>query len=358
METIGILALNPGSTSTKIAVYHSANPVFVKTIRHTNEELSQFEKITDQFQFRKDIILKHLAEADIKLEKIKAVVGRGGLLKPIHSGVYPVNEAMKRDLINSPFGEHASNLGGLIADDLARSLPDAKAYIADPVVVDELEDIARFSGHPLFKRISIFHALNHKAIARSHAKSIMRKYEDLNLIIVHLGGGISVGAHRKGQVVDVNQALDGSGPFSPERAGTLPSGDLARLCFSGKYTLKEVMKMIKGEGGMVAFLGTNNAYDAEMKAIAGDEFATAVFKAMAYQVSKEVGAMFAVLRGEVDAILITGGIANSKWFVNDIIDRVYKMAPTHVYPGEDEMSALALNGLMVLTGEVTPREYI
>jgi butyrate kinase len=357
MDVIGLLTLNPGSTSTKIAVFHSSSPVYVKTIRHSSEELKPFEKITDQFQFRKDVILNQLRDADIKLDVIKAVVGRGGLLKPIPGGVYEVNDAMKRDLFHSPIGEHASNLGGLIAADLAAEIPGARAFIADPVVVDEMEEIARYSGHPLFRRISIFHALNQKAIARKHAASIQRKYEDLNLILVHLGGGISISAHCKGRVIDTNQALDGDGPFSPERSGTLPVGDLVRVCFSGKYTQKEVMKMIKGEGGLVAYTGTNNAYDVEIRAENGDQVSKDAFEAMAYQVCKEIGAMYAVLKGDVDAILITGGIANSKWFINEILNRVEKIAPTHIYPGEDEMEALALNGLRVLNGECEPLIY-
>ncbi len=357
MEDYRILAINPGSTSTKIAVFNGPNPVFVRTISHSTEELSGFEKITDQYNFRKEIIYRQLEEAGIELDGIRAVVGRGGLVKPIPSGVYEVNEAMKADLRNSPMGEHASNLGGLIADDIAKSLPNARAFITDPVVVDELEPHARVSGHPEFERKSIFHALNQKAIARQHAKSIMRKYEDLNLIVVHLGGGISVGAHRKGLVVDVNQALDGEGPFSPERSGTLPSADLVRLCFSGKYTQKEILTMIKGKGGLAAFLGTNSAYEVEQRASAGDEYARFIFEAMAFQVAKAIGAMSTVLKGEVDGILITGGIAHGKWFVNQVIERVYKIGPVHVYPGEDEMRALAINGLMVLKGEIEVKEY-
>jgi butyrate kinase len=352
-----ILAINPGSTSTKIAVYEGEIPFFLKNIKHSTEELEQFDKITDQFQFRKNLILTQLEEAEIPLSSIQIVVGRGGLLKPIESGVYEVNEAMIHDLRNSPLGEHASNLGGLIANNIAHSLKDAKAYIANPVVVDEMDDIARFAGHPKFKRISIFHALNQKAVAREHAKSIMHTYEELNLIVVHLGGGITVGAHRKGRVVDVNQGLDGEGPFSPERSGTLPVGDLVRLCFSGKYSQKQIMKMIKGEGGMAAYLGTNSAYDVEKRAAAGDMEAKQVLEAMAYQVAKEVGAMSTVLRGEVDGILITGGVANSKWFVNLIVERVHKIAPTHVYPGEDEMRALAFNGLRIIRGEADLKVY-
>lgn len=357
MEDFRILAINPGSTSTKIAVFLNDDPLFVKSMNHSNEELSGFDKVTDQHSFRKEIIYKELQEAEIDLSGIRAVVGRGGMLKPISSGVYEVNEAMKFDLYHSKVGDHASNLGGLIADDIAHSLPNARAFIADPVVVDELDDIARISGHPEFSRISIFHALNQKAIARQHAKSVMRKYEDMNLIVVHLGGGITVGAHLKGRVIDVNQGLDGEGPFSPERSGTLPVGDLARLCFSGKYTEKEVLKMIKGNGGLFAHLGTTSAYEVERRAQAGDEHAKFIFDAMAYQVAKTIGSMYPVLRGQVDAILITGGIAHSKWFVNQIIDRVYRIAPTHVYPGEDEMRALAMNGLMVLTGEIEAKEY-
>lgn len=357
MEDFRILAINPGSTSTKIAVFQGNNPVFVRTITHSSEELSKFEKVTDQYAFRKEIIYKQLEEAGVEMESIRAVVGRGGLTKPIPSGVYEVNEAMKQDMANSPMGEHASNLGGFIADDIAKSLPNARAFIADPVVVDELSDLARVSGHPEFSRKSIFHALNQKAIARQHARSIMRKYEELNLIVVHLGGGISIGAHQKGLVVDVNQALDGEGPFSPERSGTLPAADLVRSCFSGKYTQKELLQMIKGKGGMTAFLGTNNAYEVEKRAEAGDEHAKFIFEAMAYQVAKTIGGMSAVLKGEVDGILISGGIAHSKWFVNQVIERVYKIAPVHVYPGEDEMRALAMNGLMVLKGEVEVKEY-
>jgi len=357
MSDILILAINPGSTSTKIAVYNNTKPVFTKSIPHKAEELAGFNKISDQYQFRKDIILKELTQAGIDLNLIKAIVGRGGVVKPIKSGIYLVNEELRRDLMECLYGEHASNLGGLIADDLAKLLPDAKAYIVDPVVVDELDDIARISGHPLLNRISIFHALNQKAVARSHSKSIMRKYEDLNLIVVHLGGGITVGAHKKGKVIDVNQGLDGDGPFSPERSGTLPVGDLIRLCFSGKYTREQVLKMNKGEGGLVAYLGTNNAYEVEQQMIAGDKKAELIYEAMAYQVAKEIGAMSTVLKGEVDAILITGGIAHSSWFVNQIILRVYKIAPVHVYPGEDELHALAISGLMVLEGKMEVSEY-
>ncbi len=352
-----ILTLNPGSTSTKIAIFHSNDLVFLKNIKHTSEDIDKFEKISDQFQYRKDIILQELSEAHICISAIEAIVGRGGLIRPIPSGVYEVNEKMKEDLREGIMGQHASNLGGLIADDLAKSIPGAKAYIADPVVVDELEDVARITGHPEFKRVSVFHALNQKAIGRMHAQATGKKYEDMNLIVVHLGGGISVGAHKKGRVIDVNQALDGEGPFSPERSGTLPAGDLVRLCFSGKYTKAEILKMITGKGGFVAYLGTNNAYDVEQRATAGDQEAVRIEEAMAYQVAKEIGSMAVVLDCDVDAILITGGIAYNKGFVEYVKKKISHIAPVGVYPGEDEMRALALNGLMVLEGEIEPKIY-
>jgi len=358
MKDVRILAINPGSTSTKIAVFQGTEPIFLKNIKHSTEELLPFLKITDQFEFRKKIILQQLEEADINTDNVVVVMGRGGLLKPVSSGIYEVNERMIHDLINSPLGEHASNLGGLIAHDLVKSMPDAKAYIADPIVVDEMEPIARIAGHPLFERISIFHALNQKAIAREYAKAIRKKYEDLNLIVVHLGGGITVGAHYKGRVIDVNQGLDGEGPFTPERSMTLPMSMMVRLCFSGKYTEKQVMKMIKGEGGLVAYLGTNDAVEVGKMVEAGDEKAKLIYDAMGYQVSKTIGEIYTVLKCEVDAILITGGIAYDKYFVNLIQERVYKMAPIHIYPGEDEMRALAMNGLMVIMGELEPKVYL
>lgn len=317
----------------------------------------RYPRITDQFEFRKEIILKELQEAEIDINKISAVVGRGGLIKPIESGVYFVNDRMKQDLRDCIRGEHASNLGALIADDIARSLPNAKAYIADPVVVDELQDVARISGHPKFERVSIFHALNQKAIARQYAKSLDRKYEELNLIVAHLGGGISVGAHLKGRVVDVNNALDGEGPFSPERAGTVPAGQLAKLCFSGEVTYDEVKKILTGQGGLVAHLGTNDAYEIEMKAKAGDKKAILIQDAMSYNIAKQIGQMAAVLKGEVDGIILTGGIAHNPYLVEYVKDMVGFIGQVVVYPGEDEMQALAMNALMALRGDVLPRDY-
>jgi len=354
---MSVLAINPGSTSTKIAVYTNSKVIFYKNIKHSVEDLKTFKRIADQYEYRKNIIYEELKKSNLNLSVIKVVVGRGGLLKPIPSGVYEVNEVMKKDLRKGILGEHASNLGGLIADSIANDLGDAKAYIADPVVVDELEEVARVAGHPLFDRISIFHALNHKAVARFHAKCISRNYEDLNLIVVHLGGGITVGAHRKGKVIDVNQGLDGEGPFSPERTGTLPVGALAKLCFSGEFTHEQVKKMITGEGGFVAYFGTNDAMEVENMINNGNKKAELIFEAMAYQVSKEIGAMATVLKGKVDGILITGGLANNKWFVEMIIDSVAFLAPVSIYPGEDEMKALAMNGFMVMNNEITVKEY-
>ena len=349
-----ILAINPGSTSTKVAVYVNTKIIFLKSIPHDVEALKQFMKISDQFEYRRDIILEELENAHIELDKIAAIVGRGGLIKPIKSGTYIINEEMKKDLRTGILGEHASNLGGLIADSIAQSLPNAKAYIADPVVV---EDVARITGHPKFHRLSIFHALNQKATARSYARLLNKKYEDLNLIIAHLGGGISVGAHKQGRVIDVNQALDGEGPFSPERSGTLPAGALARFCYEEDIPFEEVKKMITGEGGYVAYFRTNNAYEIELMADGGDEKARLIQDALSYQVAKEIGAMATVLHGDVDAIILTGGMANNPMVDEYIKQMVSYIAPVVIYPGEDEMHALAMNGLRVLKGEITPKDY-
>jgi len=357
MDEYLILAINPGSTSTKIAVYQNSKSIFLRTLRHQTEELKPFNRITDQFEFRKNIILEELKAIDIDINELSAVVGRGGLIKPIESGVYVVNERMKEDLRASIRGEHASNLGALIADNIAQTIPNATAYIADPVVVDELQDVARISGHPKFERVSIFHALNQKAIARQYAKTLDKKYEELNIIVAHLGGGISVGAHCNGKVIDVNNALDGEGPFSPERAGTVPAGQLAKLCFSGEFTYEQVKKMLTGEGGLVAHANTNDAYEIEMKAKAGDKKAILLQDAMAYNVGKWIGQMATVLKGKVDGIILTGGIANNPYLVEYVKDMVGFIAPVAVYPGEDEMQALALNALMALRGDVLPKEY-
>ena len=352
-----LLIINPGSTSTKIAVFQDKECVFKTNIKHSVEDIASFEHIADQYHFRKEVILNTLKDAGIEINDLSMVVGRGGLLKPLTSGIYEVNEAMKRDLVNSPVGEHACNLGGLIADDIAKSV-GVKAYIADPVIVDEMEDVARFSGHPAFPRMSVFHALNQKMIARQHATAVGKRYEDLNLIGIHLGGGISVAAHKKGRVVDVNNALNGDGPFTPERSGALPSGPLMNACFSGKYTKKEIDLMLKGQGGFVAYLGTNDAMEVENQVKAGNKEWELVYRAMAYQVAKEVGGLAAsAFCMDVDAIFVTGGMAYDKNFCKILEGHLGKIAPVCVYPGEDEMMALTLNGLMVLNGETVAKIY-
>lgn len=351
-----ILAINPGSTSTKIAVYQNEDRLFVKSIKHSPEDLAPFHSIVEQYEFRKNLIVDELKKENIFFE-FNAVVGRGGLLKPISSGVYEVNEKMKEDLRNATM-QHASNLGGLLAEEIASLIPGCKSYIADPVVVDELEDISRFTGSPLISRLSVFHALNHKAIARKYARSVRKKYEELNLVVAHLGGGISIGAHRQGRIIDVNNALDGEGPFSPERAGTLPAGQLVSLCFSGNHTEKEIRKMLNGKGGMVAYIGTTNVEEAIQRIEAGDKKAETIMKAMAYVTAKEIGSMSVALRGKVDAIVLTGGIAYNDYFIDDLIEQVSFLAPVAVFPGEDEMEALAFNALGALKGELSCIEYI
>lgn len=353
-----ILALNPGSTSTKFALYDEDKLLFEKTIRHSADELTAFEKIADQFHFRKNHIMEELAGRKINTDQIVAVIGRGGLVRPIESGVYKVNDRLKEDLEKGILGQHACNLGGLIADDIASSLPNADAFIVDPVVVDELQPLARISGCPEIERVSIFHALNQKAIARTYAASIGRKYEDLNLIVTHMGGGISVGTHKKGKVIDVNNALNGDGPISPERSGGLPVGSLVDLCFSGKYSKQEIKSMITGKGGMVAYLGTNSFIEACERARNGDQKAVLIRDAIAYQVGKEIGAAAAVLHGEVDAIILTGGLAHEEGHIERIKAMVGFIAKVVAYPGEDEIRALAFNGLLAIDGKVEIKDYL
>lgn len=345
-----LLIINPGSTSTKIGIFSGTTEVASHTLRHEASVIGSFHSVIDQYAWRIEEIKKVLVEIGETLDSFDAFVGRGGLLKPIQSGTYRVNEAMLADLKKSIKGEHASNLGAMIAHGLATEY-GKEAFIADPVVVDEMEDLARISGNSHFEKVSIFHALNQKAVAKRYAKENHLDYHDLNLIVVHLGGGISVGAHKKGKVVDVNNALNGEGPFSPERSGTLPAADLVEISFSGKYTKGEILKMITGQGGFVSYLGTNDAREVENRAAAGDAEAKKIYEAMGYQVAKEVGSLAPVLLGKVDAILLTGGIAYSKIMVSYIRERVEFIAPVVVYPGEDELLALAEAATRVLTGE-------
>ncbi|MBD3285838.1 butyrate kinase [candidate division WOR-3 bacterium] len=356
MPEFRVLAVNPGSTSTKIAVYDDREEVFSVNLSHPAEEISKYAKIMDQYEFRRDVILKTLEEKGIEKSSLSAVVGRGGLLRPIPGGTYQVNERMTADLKAGLQGEHASNLGGLIAWAIAEKL-GIPSFIVDPVVVDEMEAFARYTGRPEIKRRSIFHALNQKAAARKAAEELGKRYEELNLIVAHLGGGISIGAHKKGRVVDVNNALNGDGPIAPERAGSLPAWDLVGLVLDKGYGKPDVKKLLAGKGGVVAFLGTNDMRDVEERVKAGDEEAEEVLGAVAYTCSKEIGARAAVMAGKVDAIVLTGGLAFDKKFVEWIRERVEFIAPLMVYAGENEMESLAQGALRVLSGEENAKEY-
>ena len=357
MKFVRILVINPGSTSTKFAVYDNTVCSLLKTLHHSRAELAPFKTISDQFEFRKNLILGELVHDRIHLESINIIIGRGGLTYPLKSGVYYINELMVEHCKIGVMGEHASNLGSLIAYEIAQMHPGTIALVADPVVTDEMDDLARVSGHPSFQRLSIFHALNQKAVARQHAAKIGKHYEELDLIVVHLGGGITIGAHHLGRVIDVNNGLDGEGPFSPERSGTLPAGALVELCFSGKHTTDEIHAMIANQGGLLAYLGTNDAREVEMAVTRGDEKSAFFLEAMAYQVSKSIGEMATVLMGKVDGILITGGIAYDKKLMAQIRERVEFIAPVSIYPGQDELKSLAMNALMVARGEVAAIVY-
>lgn len=350
-----LLVINPGSTSTKVGYFENGHPISSKSLTHSVEELDAYKSITDQYPLRKKAILEYLAEQQIAVEQLDAVVGRGGLLKPLKGGTYRINEAMLGDLRSCRYGKHASNLGALIAYEIAFPL-GIPSYIVNPVVVDELEPLARFSGLTEIKRKSAFHVLNQKAVAKKLAKEVSRPYTELNLVVAHLGGGISVAAHKKGCAVDVNNGLE-EGPFSPERAGSLPTLQLLDLCFSGKYTKEELEKKLVGKGGLADYLGTADCREIEARAGKGDSDALLAYEAMAYQVAKEIGACAAVLYGKVDYIAITGGLARSSTLVNWIKERVEFVAPVRVYPGEDELSALAEGALSVLQGEHEAKEY-
>ncbi|BAB82053.1 butyrate kinase [Clostridium perfringens] len=351
-----LLIINPGSTSTKIGVYEGEKEVLEETLRHSAEEILKYATIFDQLDFRKEVILKVLKEKGIDINELDAVVGRGGMLKPIEGGTYEVNEAMVEDLKIGVQGPHASNLGGILSNEIAKEI-GKRAFIVDPVVVDEMEDVARLSGVPELPRKSKFHALNQKAVAKRYAKEHNTSYEDVNLIVVHMGGGVSVGAHRKGRVIDVNNALDGDGPFSPERAGGVPSGELLEMCFSGKYSKEEVYKKLVGKGGFVAYANTNDARDLIKLSQEGDEKGSLIFNAFIYQIAKEIGSMAVVLDGEVDAIVLTGGIAYSDYVTNAINKKVKWIAPMVVYGGEDELLALAQGAIRVLDGVEEAKIY-
>jgi butyrate kinase len=356
-ENPKILVINPGSTSTKIAVYQGDQCLFLQNIRHYIEDLVMYPTIISQYEYRLEFIMSTLEMEGIELNELKIIMGRGGLTYPLESGIYEVDDRMLTHVRKGVLGQHASNLGPILAHAIAKQIEGAKAYIADPVVTDEILPVARITGHPRFERRSIFHALNQKAVARMYAKSIAQKYEALQLIVVHMGGGVSVGVHQNGRVIDVNNALDGEGPFSPERSGTLPVGQLIEACFCGNFTEEEIMQMVVGEGGMVAYLKTNSMIDIEARIAEGDETARIYLDAFVYQLAKAIGEMSTVLRGKVDAIILTGGIAHSKLIVEDLSSRVGFLAKIVVIPGEDEMEALAMNALLMLNGDLIARKY-
>lgn len=349
-----IFVINPGCTSTKVAVYEDETAVWTSDGLHAPEDIEKFTTVAEQYEYRKDFILNLLKEAGIPLQ-FDAVIGRGGLLKPLHGGVYAMNEQMKYDL-NHAKHQHVCNLGCLIADEIARQC-NCPAFMADPVVVDEMMTRARYTGLPFMKRESIFHALNAKAASRRYARTVGRKYEDMNLVVAHLGGGICVSAHYQGRVIDVNNALNGEGPIAPERSGTLPADQLVRLCFSGKYTQAQIMKMLAGYGGCQALLGIKDMKEISRRAELGEEPYHEVLEAMLYTVSKQIGAMAVALWGKADAIILTGGIAYSKYCVEEIKKQVAFLAPVIVMPGEGEMESLAFNALGALTGELPIQEY-
>ncbi len=351
-----ILAINPGSTTTKISIFRGAEEEFTENITHKIEELARFNKASDQDLYRMEIILNLLRNRQFPIDQLKAVVGRGGLLRPIEGGTYSVNEQMVADLKKGIMGDHPSNCGGLIAYAISRAL-GCLACIVDPVVVDEMQPVARISGMPLIQRKSIFHALNQKSVARKVAAELEKTYEDINVIVAHLGGGITVGAHQKGRVIDVNNGLDGDGPFSPERSGSVPVGDLVKAAFSGVYTLADMKKLVKGHGGMVAYLGTHDLRQVEKLVDKGDDKAKLIFESMAYQIAKEIGAAAAVLCGKVDAIALTGGLAHSQRFSELITKRISFIAPVKIHPGEQEMEALVLGALRILQGKENLKEY-
>lgn len=357
MQSFNILVVNPRDRVTQIAVYDNYTMVYLINRKHSGEELSYFKTIYDQIQFRKDIVFKELKNNDFALDRIKIVISRGGLIKPVQSGVYEVNEQLRHDLQFSPVGEDIINIGGLLADAIAKDIPGSKALIADPTVVDELHDIARITGFPEVQRKSIFHALNQKAVAKLHADTHNAVYEDLNLIVAHMGNGTTVGAHQKGKVIDVNQGFDGDGPFSAIRSGSLPLGEVVKMCFSGKKTREEMLCLITHCGGLNGHLGTTNISEIESRIGNGDEHARLIMQAMAYQVAKWIGAMFVVLKGDVNAILLTGDLAHSDLVVHTILEHIEKLAPVFIYPGDNEVQAMAANAYRVIKGEMDIQHY-
>jgi butyrate kinase len=357
MMKFNILVVNPKDYETQIAVYDNYKLLYMIGRRHSEEELAGFKSIYDQVGYRKNIVFKELSNNQFSLEDLKVVISRGGLIHPVKSGVYQINEPLKNDLKHSPVGEDIINIAGLVVDAIAAEVPGTLALIADPTVVDEMQEIARVTGSPEIHRKSIFHALNQKAVAKMYAETHNRKYDEINLIVAHLGNGTTVGAHRKGRVIDVNQGFAGDGPFSLVRSGTLPTGDIVEMCFSGKKTKEQVECLITHCGGLFAHLGTTSLHEIEAKLKNGDDRTKFILEAMAYQVAKTIGEMYAVLKGEVDAILITGELANLELVNKVILDHIHNFAPTYFYPGDNEIKSMADNALRVIKGEMKVSEY-
>lgn len=351
-----ILVINPGSTSTKIAVYEDEQEIFSKNISHSREEISKFPKISDQLEFRKEIVLEAMEEAGFKISELSAIACRGGNIRPVESGVYSVSEKMVEELLSLKYGAHPSNLAAPIGFEIGREF-NKPVFTVDHVVVDEMQKVAKIAGLKGIERHAKDHPLNQKAAAREVAKKLGKKYNECNFIVAHLGGGISVASHRKGRIIDVNNALNGDGPFSPERAGNLPNIDLVEMCFSGNYTKEQLLSMLTGKGGLVSHLGTNSLIEVEKMIQEGNDYAKLVFEAMVYQVAKEIGAHAAVLKGDIDAVVVTGGLAYSEMLVEKLKDYISSIAPVFVVAGEHEMEALAKGVLRALKGEEEVKEY-
>lgn len=355
--TFNILVVNPKDKVTQIAVFDNFQLLYINNRRHSAEEVGQFKTVYDQVEFRRDIIFKELHNNNFNYNQVKIVISRGGLIKPVHSGIYEVNEALRFDLLNSPIGTDIVNIGGLVADAVAAQIEGAKALIADPAVVDEMQDIARITGAPGVERKSIFHALNQKAVAKLYAESLKKNYHEMNLIVAHMGNGTTVGAHHKGKVIDVNQGFEGDGPFSMIRCGSLPLGDIVKMCSEGKKTKEEIFALLTHEGGINAHLGTTDITEIETRIKEGDRHATLIIESMAYQVSKSIGEMFVALKGDVDAILLTGDLAHSEFVINIIRDHVNRLGQVIIFPGDNEIQAMASNALRVIRGEIEISEY-
>ena len=351
-----LLVINPGSTSTKVGIFNNEECIVKQTIRHSKEELDQFKTLPEQIPFRRELIIELLRTNNLELKDIDGFIGRGGLMKPIKSGIYKVNEKMEQDLYNCTYGTHASNLGGLLAKELASKV-GKDGFIADPVVVDEMSSVAKISGLNGISRKPIWHALNQKAVAKKYAEKIGASYEDINLIVAHLGGGISVGLHKRGRVTDVNNALNGDGPMSPERTGSLPVADVYEMALSGQYTLEQIKKMNVGFGGLVSYLGTNDAQEVSAMIEDGQVFAKRIMKAMVYQIAKEIGSLYAVTRNNLDAIIITGGLAYNQDVLQPLLEYLDHLGEIVVYPGEDELEALAYNLYKYLQAPFDLRSY-